>query len=226
MKRFFRYCFALAAAIGPNVATPAELPHIAREAIEWCNIWIPDANETRLPRVLLIGDSITGGYGPKVEEALKGKASVARLTTSKSIGDPVLLAEVALVLGQCRFDVVHFNNGLHGSGYSEKEYRQHFPELVASIRKHAAQAKLIWATTTPVRQAGNLNVIAEDTKRVEARNKIAAGIVAEEKIAVNDLFGLVKDHPEYWSADGVHFNAQGIAAQAAQVVDRIAEVLQ
>ncbi len=84
MKRFFRYCFALAAAIGPNVATPAELPHIAREAIEWCNIWIPDANETKPPRVLLIGDSITGGYGPKVEEALKGKASVARLTTSKS----------------------------------------------------------------------------------------------------------------------------------------------
>jgi len=165
----------------------------------------------------LIGDSITGGYGPKVEEALKGKASVARLMTSKSIGDPVLLAEVALVLGQCRFDVVHVNNGLHGWGYSEEEYRQHFPELVATIRKHAAQAKLIWATTTPVRQAGNLNVMAEDAKRVEARNKIADGIVGREKIAVNDLLGLVKDHPEWWSADGVHFNAQGISAQAAQV---------
>jgi len=225
MKRFFRYCFALAAAIGPNVATPAEPPHIAREAIEWCNIWIPDANETKLPRVLLIGDSITGGYGPKVEEALKGKASVARLTTSKSIGDPVLLAEVALVLGQCRFDVVHFNNGLHGAGYSEEEYRQQFPELVATIRKHAAQAKLIWGTTTPVRQAGNLGVIAEETKRVEARNKIAERIVGQEKTAVNDLFGLAKDHPEWWSADGVHFNAQGAAAQAAQVVGRITEAL-
>jgi len=225
MKRSFRYWLVLVTAIGANVGTVAEPPHIAREAIEWCNVWIPDANETKLPRVLLIGDSITGGYGPKVEEALKGKASVARLTTSKSIGDPVLLMEVALVLGQCRFDVVHFNNGLHGWGYSEEEYRQHFPELVAAIRKHAVQAKLIWATTTPVRQAGNLNVIAEDTKRVEARNKIADGIVAREKIAVNDLFGLVKDHPEWWSADGVHFNVQGISAQAAQVATRIAEAL-
>ena len=225
MKRLFRYCLALAGAIGANVVIPAEPPHIAREAIEWCNIWIPDANETKLPRVLLTGDSITGGYGPQVEEALEGKASVARLTTSKSIGDPVLLTEVALVLGQCRFDVVHFNNGLHGSGYSEEEYRQHFPELVTTIRTHAAQAKLIWATTTPVRQAGNLNVIAEDAKRVEARNKIAEGIVAREKIAGNDLFGLVKDHPEYWSSDGVHFNTQGIAAQAAQVATRIAEAL-
>ena len=76
MKYLFRYCLALAGAIGSNVAIPAEPPHIAREAIEWCNIWIPDANETKLPRVLLIGDSITGGYGPEVEEALKGKASV------------------------------------------------------------------------------------------------------------------------------------------------------
>lgn len=225
MKRLLPYCFALAAAISADVGTAADPPHMAREAIEWCNIWIPDANETKLPRVLLIGDSITGGYGPKVEDALKGKASVARLTTSKSIGDPVLLTELALVLGQCRFDVVHFNNGLHGSGYSEEEYRQQFPELVATVRKHAAQAKLIWATTTPVRQAGNLSVIAEDTKRVEARNKIAAEFAAREKIAVNDLFGLVKDHPEWWSADGVHYNAQGIAAQAAQVATRIAEAL-
>ena len=225
MNHALRFCLALAAAISANVVIPAEPPHIAREAIEWCNIWIPDANETKLPRVLLIGDSITGGYGPKVEEGLKGRASVARLTTSKSIGDPALLTEVALVLGQCRFDVVHFNNGLHGAGYGEEEYRQQFPELVATIRKHAARAKLLWATTTPVRQAGNLNVVAEDTKRVEARNKIADGIMAREKIVVNDLFGLVKDHPEWWSADGVHFNAQGIAAQAAQVVGRITEAL-
>ena len=156
-------------------ATHAEEPHIARESIEWCNIWIPDANGTKLPRVLLIGDSITQGYYPQVADKLKGKASVARLTTSKSIGDPALLAEVALVLDQCRFDVVHFNNGLHGWGYSEAEYEKHFPELVATIRKHAPKAKLIWATTTPMRKPENLAVIAEGTKRVQARNKIAAG---------------------------------------------------
>jgi lysophospholipase L1-like esterase len=216
----------LAAAIGATAVVHAAEPHIAREAIEWCSIWIPDANDTKLPRVLLIGDSITAGYGPKVADALKGKASVARLTTSKSIGDPALLAEVALVLGQCRFDVVHFNNGLHGWGYSEDEYQKHFPELLAAIRKHAPQAKLIWATITPMRQAGKLDVIAEGTKRVQARNKIAQDIVAHEKLAVNDLYGLVKDHPEYWSPDGVHFNAQGIGAQVEQVTKRITEALE
>jgi len=225
MNCLLRYCSVWAAAIAATAAIHAAEPRISREAIEWCNIWIPDTNETKLPRVLLIGDSITGGYGPKVADALKGKASVARLTTSKSIGDPALLAEVALVLGQCRFDVVHFNNGLHGWGYSEEEYQKAFPELVATIRDHAPQAKLIWATITPMRQADKLDMIAENTKRVQARNQIAEAIVARAGIAVDDLYGLVKDHPEYWAPDGVHFNAQGVAVQVEQVTKRIAETL-
>jgi len=96
---------------------------------------------------------------------------------------------------------------------------------VATIRKHAPQAKLIWATITPMRQAGKLDVIAEGTKRVQARNQIAEAIVAREGIAVDDLYGLLKDHPEYWSPDGVHFNAQGVAAQVEQVTKRIVETL-
>jgi lysophospholipase L1-like esterase len=223
MRHLVTLTVASIAAIAAAKAISAEEPHIAREVYEWCNVWIPEANGTALPRVLLIGDSITQGYYQQVADTLKGKVSVARLTTSKSVGDPSLLAEVSLVLDQCRFDVVHFNNGLHGWGYSEAEYQKHFPELIATIRKRAPKAKLVWATITPMRQPGKLDVIAEGTKRVQARNKIAEGIVAKEEIAVDDLYGLVKDHPEYWSNDGVHFNGKGIAIQAEQVVKRILE---
>lgn len=225
MQHLFLRLSALIAIAGVTVGANAQPPHISREAIEWCNIWIADVNTTKVPRVLLIGDSITVGYSSKVTDLLKGRASVARLTTSKSIGDPLLLAEVALVLEQCRFDVVHFNNGLHGWGYSESEYQKHFPELVATIRKHAPGAKLIWTTITPVRKSSDLAVMGENTKRVQARNKIAAEIVTKEGIAVDDLYDLVKDHPDYWSKDGVHFNAKGIAAQAEQVSKRIVESL-
>ena len=69
-------------------------------------------------------------------------------------------------------------------------------------------------------------MIAENTKRVQARNKVAQEIVAREGIAVDDLYGLVQDHAEYWSPDGVHFNAQGIVAQAEQATKRILENLQ
>jgi lysophospholipase L1-like esterase len=225
VREWFRYGLALAMALAIAAVGRGEEPRVSRENIEWCNIWIPDVNSAKLPRVLLIGDSISAGYGPKVADALQGKASIARLATSKSIGDPALLAEVALVLGQCQFDVVHFNNGLHGWGYSEEEYQKGFPELVATIRKHAPKARLIWATITPMRQSGKLDVIAENTKRVLARNKIAEAIVAKEQIAVDDLYGLVKDHPEYWSQDGVHFNGKGVALEAEQVSKRILECL-
>ena len=60
MKRLFHLCLAAVTFFIATVALHAEEPHIARESIEWCNIWIPDANGTKLPRVLLIGDSITG----------------------------------------------------------------------------------------------------------------------------------------------------------------------
>jgi hypothetical protein len=45
-------------------AQPVNYPPPARESIEWCDIWVSHANETNLPRVLLIGDSITRAYFP------------------------------------------------------------------------------------------------------------------------------------------------------------------
>lgn len=226
MKALMWYGMMAAAMFATVASIRAEEPRIVRESIEWCDIWVTEADGTKLPRVLLIGDSITRGYGPKVADQLKGKASVARLTTSKSVGDPALLAEVAMVLSQYRFDVVHFNNGLHGWGYTEAEYQKSFPELVATIRKHAPKAKLVWATITPMRTSSNLAVLSDRTERVRARNKIAEQCVLHERIAVDDLFTLVVDHPEYWSKDGVHFNAKGIALQAEQVAARILQSLQ
>src|SRR5258708_15011679 len=91
-------------------AQTAEVPPAARESIEWCDIWISHANETNLPRVLLIGDSITRAYYPEVEKHLACRAYVARLATSRFVADPVLLTEIALMLDAPKFDVIHFNN--------------------------------------------------------------------------------------------------------------------
>src|SRR5580658_9892873 len=106
---------SLAAGFAINLASaePSATPP-SREAIEWCDIWISHANETNLPRVLLIGDSIVRDYYPEVEKHLAGKAFVARLATSRFVADPVLLKEIALVLDNTKFDIVHFNNGMHG----------------------------------------------------------------------------------------------------------------
>ena len=121
----------------------SEYPPSAKESIEWCDIWISHANETNLPRVLLIGDSITRAYYPDVEKRLAGKAYVGRLSSSAFISDPILLEQIKMVLTQYQFDVIHFNNGMHGWQHSEKEYEQAFPEFLKTIQKYAPNAKLI-----------------------------------------------------------------------------------
>jgi len=203
----------------------AQDQRVVRESIEWLDVWIPDYNSNDLPRVLLIGDSITRAYYPNVATLLKGKAYVARLTTSKSVGDPALIDQVKLILNEAHFDVIHFNNGMHGWGYSEDEYREHFPDLFAAIQDGAPQAKLIWASTTPVRAENNLTQLSDRTDRVRQRNQIAADILTAHEVVFDDLFSLVQDHPDWYKPDGVHFQPAGVEAEAEQVAKKISDVL-
>ena len=186
MTRRYLLRFALAAVCWPLAissltlaAESAEKTQPIREDIEWLDVWVPDNSVKDLPRVLLIGDSITKGYYSQVAEKLKGKATVSRLATSKSVGDPALLAEVALVLSQTHFDVIHFNNGMHGWGYSEQDYQTHFPELLETLKKGAPDAKLIWATTTAVREGDHFSKLAAQDRACERAQQDRGGVRLE-----------------------------------------------
>ena len=207
-------------------AEPAEVPPSTREATEWCDIWIAQADQAGLPRVLLIGDSITRGYYPEVANRLSGKAAVARLATSAFLSDPMFLKEVTLMLDSMSFDVIQFNNGMHGWQHGEDEYRQAFPEFLATIRKHAPHAKLIWANTTPLKESSPAkpSEVRPSDERIAAPNAIAAEFVTAQKIPTDDLNGLMAGHPEYHS-DNIHFNDRGIALQADQVAAEIEKLL-
>ncbi len=196
-----------------------------RERIEWIDIWVTDADKDDLPRVLLVGDSITRGYFGAVEKHLAGKAYCARLTTSKCVSDPTFNDDLKLLLKQYKFSVIHFNNGLHGWGYTEDQYRDGLLKTVVAVKEHAGDAKFIWATTTPVREKANLETFAERTDRVKVRNKLASEIMTEQQVPTDDLFELVKDHAEWTSGDGVHFNGQGNEALAKQVATSVLENL-
>ncbi len=214
-------CLASISLAAPTAVSPA-----SRESIEWCDIWIAQADQVGLPRVLLIGDSITRAYDPAVEQRLAGKAYVARLATSAFLSDPMLLKQVEMLLDSMKFDVIHFNNGMHGWQHSEAEYRQAFPEFLATIQKHAPHAKLIWATTTPLRVSTPINPgeAQPSDERIAARNAIAREFVTAQNIPIDDLNALMAGHPEYHS-DNIHFNEQGIALQADQVAAAIEQAL-
>jgi GDSL-like Lipase/Acylhydrolase family len=220
--------FCLAAALASNLTvTKLNAAPPARESIEWCDIWVSHANETNLPRVLLVGDSIARDYYPEVEKRLAGKAFVGRLATSRFVADPVLLKEIESVLDGAKFDVIQFNNGMHGWQHSEAEYRKAFPKLIKTIRAHAPKARLIWATTTPLRDGKG---VTYDTKaeysdeRIAARNALAAEVVTAQRIPTNDLNAPLRGHPEYHS-DNVHFNGHGVQILAAQVCTAVEKLL-
>jgi len=196
-----------------------------RERIEWIDIWITDADKTDLPRVLLVGDSITRGYFGDVEKHLAGKAYCARLTTSKCVSDPTFNDDLQLMLKQYKFSVIHFNNGLHGWGYTEDQYRDGLASTVAAVKQHSGDAKFIWATTTPMRESSDLQKFSEQTERVKVRNKLAGEIMKKQQVTTDDLFELVKDHPDWTSGDGVHFNAGGNEALAKQVAESVMQHL-
>lgn len=212
---------AAAAFAVPLPAARAAQPAPAHEPIEWLDVWLDRADLRDHPQVLLIGDSITRGYYPVVNRLLAGKAHVSRLCGSRCVGDPQLLDQIHLVLAHHRFDVIHFNNGMHGWDDSDAFYAEHFPEYLAAIRQWSGSARLIWATTTPVRVVGHWDAFSPLTPRVRVRNAAAARWIDAAGIPTDDLFTLVLPHPEYWKrgpgGGGVHYTAQGYAALGGQV---------
>ena len=202
-----------------------ETAAVKREAIEWCDVWVMGANQANLPRVLVIGDSIAKSYYPAVEKAFKGQAQCARLATSKSICDPAFLRELGLVLDDYTFSVIHINNGLHGWDYSEDDYAKALPAVLDFFRAHAKEAKIVWANTTPVRKGKAVSEVDPKTTRVQERNRIAGKIAETRALPVTDLYAVVAEHPEYFSEDGVHFNADGQRALAEKVIAAISTAL-
>ena len=227
---FMLLATALLAALPPGLKAQTVVApqgrHVAREPIEWVRLWLPNVNKSDLPQVLLLGDSITQAYYKDVAADLKGKAYVGYLASSLSVGDPMLPRQIALVLKNYKFDVIHFNNGLHGKGYSEQEYDRYFPHFVKTIQANARGAKLIWTSSTPVRTGKDMSEFAPFTQRVAARNRIAAARVRKAGISIDDLYSTVLHHPEYYlGADGTHPNAQGRAAEARDVAASILKAL-
>ena len=94
-------------------------------------------------------------------------------------------------------------------------------DVIATLKRHAPKAKLIWATTTPCQKKDD----APDTSVIE-KNQAAAEHIAKAGIPVDDLYTLVAKHPtKLWDGGGVHYTAEGTAIQSRQVAQAIIPLL-
>jgi hypothetical protein len=184
---------------------------------EWVRIYHFDAGEDKLPRVLLIGDSICNGYSRAVGKKLKGIAYVSHFVTSKCVAERSYQRELSFVLDndEFKYDVIHFNNGLHSFNTSNSDWEAGLRSILKLLREKAGNAKIIWGSSTPVRNKSK-------TEKVKEMNLIAARVMKEEGIPINDLFTLTNqaNPAELWT-DGVHYNKQGTDIQGEQVAKMI-----
>ena len=194
---------------------------VRREGTEWCDIWVSKATDQKMPRVLLVGDSITKGYFGAAEKYLKGQANCARFATSACVSDPAFFAQLESMFSHYKYKVVHFNNGLHGIGYTEEEYQEGYERALKMIRKKAPGAKLILALSTPLLSTSAQNGL---NPRIDERNRIVRELAKRYDAEINDLHALSKGRPEFYK-DPYHYKPVATGLQGKQVGEVIEKSL-
>ncbi len=204
------------------------------------SVFAPVTDDPNLPRVLLIGDSISIGYTLGVRDLLKGKANVHRPPTN--CGPTTKgLAEIDKWLGDSKWDIIHFNWGLHDLKYlgsngqnladpndpkshqqvAIDQYEKNMRKLVARLRKTGA--KLIWRATTPVPEGAKGRVPGDAAKY----NKVAEAIMNENGIMVDDAYLATKPKlKEIQLPANVHFTKDGSKFLAKRVATILSDVIQ
>jgi acyl-CoA thioesterase-1 len=219
----------------PKAATPPEFVAIT--------------DNPKLPRVLLMGDSVSIAYALEVRKLLAGVANVHRVpancgSTKTALGSYGLVRW--LPDPKEKWDVIHFNHGLHDLSYrfaddSDKNakgeyasptngghqnvppvlYEKNLHQIIARMKQTGA--KLIFASTTPVPESD----AAKYVKNSELPyNEIAKRVILEEGVTWNDLWSLVKPRQaELQGKRNVHFMPSGSSVMAKQVAQIIQNAL-
>ncbi len=199
--------------------------------------WVKARND--LPRVLIIGDSISMGYMEPLQDLLKGTAVVEH-NPGNAQHSGYGREHLDEWLGATEWAVIHFNHGLHdlkyvdadGKNVAAKEdgdiqmpldrYAQNMEAIVVRLKE--TDAALIFATTTPYpdHPDGPLREKAD----AEKYNAVALEIMHRHGIQINDLYTFALPQlATIQRPNNVHFTPEGSRVLAGEVARHIREAL-
>jgi acyl-CoA thioesterase-1 len=168
-------------------------------------------DDPKLPRVLLVGDSVSIAYALEVRKLLAGVANVHRVpancgSTKTALGSYGLVGW--LPDPKEKWDVIHFNHGLHDLSYrfdddSDKNakgeyasptngghqneppevYEKNLRQIIARLKQTGA--KLIFANTTPVPESDAAKYVKDSELPY---NEVAKRVMTEDGVTWNDLW--------------------------------------
>ncbi len=181
--------------------------------------WDHVQDDPALPRVLLIGDSISRGYTVPARHALAGKVNLHRAPAN--CGPTATgLRRLDVWLGSGTWDLIHFNFGIHDQRTAPEVYAERLEKIVARLEETGA--KLVWASSTPLPE-GSDKYRAGACKKL---NAVAAEIMRRHGIPINDLYTtMLPVVGEYQNPGDCHFQAAGYAYLGGFVATRILEEL-
>lgn len=175
------------------------------------------SDQEGLPRVLIVGDSISIGYTPRVRKLLDGKANVHRPNTNcrwSAFG----AEHIDEWVGDSQWDVVHFNFGLWDwYGWSQpvkatpESYAKSLDTIVTKL-KAKTDAALIFGVTTPPCIGPEKKVkfvVSED--RAKEFNDAAIAVMNKHGVTINNLYEVIGDNRAKYQKgeDDVHYNDAG-----------------
>ncbi|MCA9134269.1 MAG: FAD-dependent oxidoreductase, partial [Planctomycetales bacterium] len=202
-------------------APPVGSPRDALTAIE---------DQPGLPRVLLIGDSISMGYTLPVRRLLAGKANVHH--PPENCGSSGRgLQRLDRWLGAKKWDVIVFNFGIHdaklppeGTGHATlDEYQNNLSKILQRLLE--TEATILWATSTPIPNGGQL---APNRRfaNIDGYNHKALQVMEEYELRVIDLNAEIRPHLQSeQKPNDVHFTPAGSQRLARRVAQSILATL-
>lgn len=188
------------------------------------------------PRVLIIGDSISIGYTPYVQQALAGQAEVVHnLGNAQDSANG--LKNLEAWLGDGKWDVISFNFGLWDLCYRRPgpvtqenrdkvngsiavpldEYEKNLQAIATRLKATGAKVIFQSVTVVPAKEPGR------NSDDVERYNRAAANVMQRLDIPVNDLQSVTAALPNAMreSETDVHYTESGYERISRSVVKSI-----
>jgi len=200
---------------------------------------LPLKQVQKLPKVLIIGDSISMGYTPVVKKLLKARAMVTHPKNNCQHTQKGIL-KIDDWIGNRIYKVIYFNFGLHDLKHVDpvtqkpskkaedplmtalKDYEANLNQIVSKLK--ATGATLIFATTTPVPEK---STPLRDPEMLPKYNAVAVKVMKEQKVEVDDIYDFVFPQNEnIQETNNVHYTTDGYKIIGERVAATISNYIE
>jgi acyl-CoA thioesterase-1 len=220
--------------INSNLPTEMGVQLMAEQIVNGVLEAMNEGADPNRPRILIVGDSIAGGYYSATRWLFAGRAAVFSGGTTYNDRNPDWKKIVDQYIekgGEKGWAVIQFNWGLHAVKFVDEQNRNSEPgkpgaHIQFTVEEYARNlelfvnelkrtgAKLVFATTTPVPKGASGSIRHLD---LTPYNEAAKEIMKKHGIPVNDLYAAALLRlPALQIENSVHFTASGSAELAKQ----------